>query len=98
ERQKRAIDVVVFDFNPDGQSAGTNTFGSCSDLADYIRSLQNGVVHPDRGRIKAVAFIRGAVTRHTVLPALACGQIVMSAELDEEGRSKARIGDVTRGL
>src|SRR5947207_2709533 len=80
ERQKRPIDIVVFDFNPDGQPTGTSNPGSCSDLADYIRNLQNGVAHPDRGRIKAVAFVHGAVTKHTVLPALACGQMVMSSE------------------
>ncbi len=98
QRQKRAIDIVVFDFNPDGQPAGSSNFGSCSDLADYIRNLQLGIAHPDAGRIKAVAFVHGRVTKHTVLPALACGQLVMSAELDEEGRSQARIGNVTKDL
>ena len=98
ERQKRAIEIVVFDFNPAGQPAGSSNFGSCSDLADYIRNLQLGVAHPDRGQIKAWAFIHGPVTKHTVLPALACGQIVMSSELDEEGRSRARIGNVTQAL
>src|ERR1700680_13833 len=37
ERQKRPLKVVVFDFNPDGQPAASSNFGSCSDLADYIR-------------------------------------------------------------
>ncbi len=98
ERQKRAVEIVVFDFNPEGQPAGSDNFGSPSDLADYIRNLQLGLAHPDRGRIKAVAFVHGPVTRHTVMPVLACGQIVMSSELDEDGRSRARIGNVTRGL
>ena len=38
ERQKRSIEIVVFDFNPDGQPAGSDNFGSPSDLADYIRN------------------------------------------------------------
>jgi membrane-bound ClpP family serine protease len=96
ERQKRPITVVVFDFNPDGQPAGSSNFGSCSDLADYIRSLQLGAAHGQR--IKAVAFVRGSVTKHTVLPVLACGQVVMSLEPDAEGRPRARIGNVTQGL
>jgi membrane-bound ClpP family serine protease len=98
ERQKRSIEIVVFDFNPDGQPAGSDNFGSPSDLADYIRNLQLGLAHPDRGRIKAVAFVHGAVTKHTVMPVLACGEIVMSSDLEEDGRSKARIGNVTRSL
>jgi membrane-bound ClpP family serine protease len=98
ERQKRDIGIVVFDFNPDGQQAGSSHFGAASDLADYIHNLHLGVAHRERGRIKTVAFIHEAVSKHTVLPALACGQIVMSAELDEEGRSRARIGNVTRSL
>jgi membrane-bound ClpP family serine protease len=96
ERQKRPIDTVVFDFNPDGQPAASGNFGSCSDLSDYIRNLQLGAAHGSR--IKAVAFVRGTVTKHSVLPVLACGQIVMSQELDEDGRPKARIGNVTGGL
>jgi membrane-bound serine protease (ClpP class) len=98
ERQKRPLEVVVFDFNPDGQPAASGNFGSCSDLADYIRNLQLGVAHPERGRIKAVAYVHGAVSRHSVLPVLACGQIVMSEEKDEDGAPKARMGNVTAGL
>src|SRR5215471_12435949 len=56
ERQKRPVGSVVFDFSPDSQSSN---FGSCSDLADYIRSLQTGGAHGVR--IKTVAFVHGAV-------------------------------------
>ena len=93
ERQKRPIGTVVFDFSPDSQSSN---FGSCSDLADYIRSLQTGGAHGVR--IKTVAFVHGSVTRHAVLPALTCGQLIMSPELDEQGIPRARIGNVTVGL
>jgi membrane-bound serine protease (ClpP class) len=99
ERQKRAIGTIVFDFNLDGQPNGSGNFGSCSDLADYIRNLTLGVAHPDRGRIKVVAFVHGPVTKHSVLPALACGEIVMSdRQAHDDGRSRARIGNVTRSL
>src|SRR5207237_1113714 len=93
ERQKRPIAIVVSDFNPDGQPAATSDFYSCAGLADYIRSLQTGGAHGTR--IKTVAFVHGSVTRHTVLPALGCGQLVMSRELDEQGIPRARIGNVT---
>jgi membrane-bound ClpP family serine protease len=98
ERQKRNIAIIVFDFNPDGQPNSSSNFGSCSDLADYIRNLKQGVAHPERGRIKVMAFVHGPVTKHSVLPVLACGEIVMSDQPDEDGRSRARIGNVARAL
>jgi membrane-bound ClpP family serine protease len=86
--KKRNIDIIVFDFNPNGLPAGTKeNFGSCHDLAKYIRR--------DLDKIKTFAFVHNKVTSHTVLPVLACGQIVMSKEKDREtGQYKARLGDV----
>ncbi|HEY1859752.1 MAG TPA: NfeD family protein, partial [Gemmataceae bacterium] len=46
-------------------------FGGCYSLAEYIRDLQGA---------NTVAFLHGEVTGHTVLPVLACQQIVMSSE------------------
>jgi membrane-bound serine protease (ClpP class) len=88
EAKKRTISMIVFDFNPKGLPAGTKeNFGSCHDLADYIAR--------ELGSIKTIAFVHNQVTRHTVLPVLACGQIVMSKEKDSESRNyKARLGDV----
>jgi membrane-bound ClpP family serine protease len=97
ERKRRAIATVVFDFNPNDLPAGSSNFGSCSDLADYIRGLQLGTAHPAI-RPTTVAFVHNEVTRHTVLPVLACSQIVMSLEPDDNKQPKARLGDVTRGL
>jgi membrane-bound ClpP family serine protease len=70
--------TIVYDFSPsnNGPSA-TPDFGPCYDLAKHLQRLQD---------VNTVAFLHGEVTRHTVLPVLACRQIVMSAE--------ARIGDV----
>ncbi len=61
--------VVVFDFNPDGRPAATPRPGVCSDLTGYIRSLQ--------GRMTTVAYVHNKVSGHTVMPVLACQEIVM---------------------
>jgi membrane-bound serine protease (ClpP class) len=68
---KRNIKKVVFDFNPEGKNAATESYGPASELADYIRSLRdNGVT--------AIAWVHGSVTRHTVLPVLACEELTMA--------------------
>lgn len=78
DRQKRTIDTVVFDFNPGDLPAESSSFGSCLELADLIRKLQLG--EPGLPRVTTVAFIHKAVTKHTVLPVLACGQIVFGPD------------------
>jgi membrane-bound serine protease (ClpP class) len=70
---------IVYDFNPDNKPAGTRDFGPCHDLAKYLLGLRD---------VSTVAFVHGEVTRHTVLPVLACKEIVMAGD--------ARLGDVTR--
>src|SRR5438067_9115266 len=40
----RNVKVVVFDFNPEGREAATETFGACIDLATYIRSLSSNAI------------------------------------------------------
>jgi membrane-bound ClpP family serine protease len=82
--KERYAFTIVFDFNPAAQGAqaapsGTRDFGPCHDLAEHILHLQD---------ITTIAFVRSEVSRHTVLPALACKEIVMA-----EG---AAIGDVLR--
>ncbi len=75
----RNLKVVVFDFNPEGRDSATDEYGPCADLAKYIRTLaQNGV--------KTVAFLHGKTIRHSVLPVLACDDVVMSSD--------ARLGEV----
>jgi membrane-bound ClpP family serine protease len=68
---------IVYDFNPDDRSASTSDFGPCSDLASFL--LEQQEVH-------TIAFVHNKTTGHTVLPVLACRDIVMSAE--------AKLGDV----
>ncbi|MCS7272292.1 MAG: hypothetical protein NZ703_14510, partial [Gemmataceae bacterium] len=64
--------VIVFDFNPDGKAAWTAKPGVCSDLTALIRSL--------RGRVTTVAYVHNKVSGHTVMPVLACQDIVMSRQ------------------
>jgi len=100
EREKRAISIVVFDFNPHGLPSGTSDWNSSNRLAEFIRNLQQGTV-PGKNypNIATVAFIQNLVNKHTVLPVLACRQIVMSNERDPTTRQiKARLGDVTRDI
>src|SRR5438445_148374 len=69
--REHKVQKVIFDFNPDNREANSPNFGPCSDLADYILD------HP---QLVTVAFVHGKVCRHTVLPALACKEMVMSRE------------------
>ncbi|MBA4190156.1 MAG: hypothetical protein C0467_19400 [Planctomycetaceae bacterium] len=68
----RRATTVVFDFNPDGKAAATTDFGACLSLQDYIL----GTVH--RAGVNTVAFVHANTTAHTVLPVLACRELVMS--------------------
>jgi membrane-bound ClpP family serine protease len=88
EQAKQPGAKIIFDFNPQGYPSNTNDYGSCRELATYILGLQN---------VTTVAFVHAAnqgeqplpaVTGHTVLPVIACQEIVMSVD--------ARIGDAIR--
>jgi membrane-bound ClpP family serine protease len=68
--------VVVFDFNPDGKDAATDS-ATCYDLAEYIGRLHD---------VTTVGYVHARVTGHTVLPVLACKDIVAGPQ--------ARLGQV----
>ena len=70
----RPVTTVVFDFNPDDKPASTANFGACLDLQDYIRKDVN------QSGVKTVAFVHKNVTGHTVLPVLACQELVMAKD------------------
>lgn len=72
--ESRRIQTVIFDFNPDGKPAASAKPGVCSDLTAYIRRLQN------QTGILTVAFVHNKVSGHTVMPALACQELVMSKD------------------
>lgn len=65
----RRITTVVFDFNPDGKPASTTEFGLAFELAEEIGKHKG---------LTTVAFVRAPVTGHTVLPVLACKEVVMA--------------------
>src|SRR5262245_56908164 len=91
--KRRNITTVVFDFNPAGATNSTSDFGPCSSLAKFIRQLQLGQIKATWPRLTTVAFVSSEVTLHSVLPVLACDQIILSGEQDKETRQyKARIG------
>ncbi len=71
--------VIVYDFNPDQHASSTSDYGPCHDLAAFLLDLHS---------ITTVAFVHNETTGHTVLPVLACKDIVMSRE--------AKLGDALR--
>ncbi|MBX9679629.1 MAG: hypothetical protein K2X38_12770 [Gemmataceae bacterium] len=100
EKKKRDVRTIVFDFNPTEQPVGTSDFGPCNDLADFIRRLQLGREKPNWPAMTTVAFVRHEAARFTVLPVLACDQIVFSAEPGAAGNltPRARLGPVAKEL
>jgi membrane-bound ClpP family serine protease len=75
--QERTAVKLVYDFNPNRTSASTSEFGPCNELAEYLMGLRD---------VTTIAFVHGEVSRHTVLPVLACKELIMSAD--------ARLGPV----
>lgn len=67
----RRAPCIVLDFNPDGLPSGTPDFGPCHDLARYLLELHDATT---------IAFVHSETTRHTVLPVLACKEIVLAED------------------
>jgi membrane-bound serine protease (ClpP class) len=65
---------LLCDFNPDNRDNASEEPGACQTLARYLRDLQK------KQGIGVIAFVHGNVTRHAVLPVLACSEILMSQE------------------
>lgn len=65
---------LLCDFNPDNRDNASDDPGACQSLARYLRDLRK------KKGIQVVAFVHGKVTRHAVLPVLACSEIIMSQE------------------
>jgi membrane-bound serine protease (ClpP class) len=74
--------TLVCDFNPDGRRSLCDNFGACYELATYLRSLPANF----KG-VTTVAYIHAQVKRHSVLPVLACSEIVFS--------EKGQLGEVS---
>jgi len=93
---KRKLDTIVFDFNPNGQPSASSNWSSCYSLAEFIRKLQKG--YEQNPKVKVMAFVSDQVTHHSVLPVLACrDQIVMSDAVDSKTLApRACIGNIGR--
>jgi membrane-bound serine protease (ClpP class) len=65
---------LICDFNPDNRGNASDEPGACQTLARYLRDLQK------KQGIQVVAFVHGSITRHAVLPVLACSEILMSQQ------------------
>jgi membrane-bound ClpP family serine protease len=65
---------LLCDFNPDNRDNASDEPGACQTLARYLRDLQK------KQGIQVIAYVHGKVTRHAVLPMLACSEIIMSQE------------------
>jgi membrane-bound serine protease (ClpP class) len=74
--------TVILDFNPEGKRNSSKDFGPCYALADYLlNKLQGQGVH-------TIAYVHGEVSGQSVLPVLACSEIVFS--------NAGELGDVVR--
>lgn len=71
EKQDIGVFKVVCDFNPDNQPNRSESFGACYELARRLRALEQ------RG-VRTIAYVHGDVSRHSVLPVLACSEVVLS--------------------
>jgi membrane-bound ClpP family serine protease len=65
------VGKLIFDFNPGGHPSCSEDYGACRDLAAHLLNLK---------QCQTVAFVHNEVTGHTVLPVLACQELVMSRE------------------
>jgi membrane-bound ClpP family serine protease len=76
---------LVCDFNPDNRDNASDDFGACLTLARYLRDLQK-----TQG-VQVIAYLHGKVTRHAVLPVLACSEIILSKD------PPGQFGKITEG-
>jgi membrane-bound serine protease (ClpP class) len=65
---------LICDFNPDNRDNASDDPGACQTLARYLRDLRK------KQGIQVLAYLHGKVTRHAVLPVLACSEIILSQE------------------
>jgi membrane-bound ClpP family serine protease len=80
---------LICDFNPDKQPNRSENFGICLELAKRIKELQ------DKHGVHVIAYVHGEVSRHTVLPVLACSEIMMS---ENPPATLGKVADDSRAL
>ncbi|MFL5330433.1 MAG: NfeD family protein [Gemmataceae bacterium] len=71
---RQSLRKIIFDFNPEGLEVASPDFGPCLDFANFIREKRG------EGKLLTVAFVRNKTTRHTVLPVLACDELIMGPD------------------
>jgi membrane-bound ClpP family serine protease len=87
-KKGRQPEVIIFDFNPDGQPVQATTAGPCIDLKNLVAKVRG--LRTANGRpVLTVAYVHNEVKGFAVLPVLACNEIVMS--------EKAKLGDLRAG-
>lgn len=89
EREGRKIEVVIFDFNPNGQPSTTSVPGPCISLKNTVQKMHDPELVGKR-QIKTIAYLRNEVSGYSILPVLACDEIVMAkgAKLGNLGGGK----------
>jgi membrane-bound ClpP family serine protease len=89
-RADRNIRKIVYDFNSGNGPSASTQYGSCRDLAEYLLRLRR-----DR-RATTIALVRNKVSRHTLLPVLACDQLVLSPDAKLGNDPDEPIGSLAR--
>lgn len=86
-KRKGQWPILIFEFQP-----GTNDFGKALDLARFLSG-------PQLTGATTVAYLPESISGHTVLPAIACDEIVMhpDARIGDAGEGEQVIGPVLLG-
>jgi membrane-bound ClpP family serine protease len=88
KQEAKGVFKLICDFNPDNGPSACEDVEACVSLARYLVKL-----HRERG-VKTVAWVHDQTTRHSVLPVLACSEIVMSNEPGPDREYRAALGRV----
>jgi membrane-bound ClpP family serine protease len=78
DAQNKGVFKLICDFNPNNQASASQDFYACDKLADYLTSLRNK-------NVRVIGFVHDEVESHSVLPVLACSEIVVSAKANGPG-------------
>jgi membrane-bound ClpP family serine protease len=74
----KGVFKLICDFNPNHQESSCPDYYACAKLADYLTSLRER-------NVRVIGFIHNQVKRHSVLPVLACSEIVISPKPTGQG-------------
>jgi membrane-bound serine protease (ClpP class) len=83
--QNKGVFKLICDFNPNHQESSCPDYYACAKLADYLTTLRER-------NVRTIAFVHDEVKRHSVLPVLACSEIVVSAKASGQGPNQRTPG------